>query len=285
MLRGAVGAAAAVVVMLAVTGCLKFDMDLSVAADTVDGTVVVAIDRQTAQLFELEPDDLVDDPIEDDFRVLDGVTINRYEDDDWLGIEYLFDRVSLDDLNEFAGDDEELPRIVHDAASGTYEFRMTLDMTDMAGLDEFDDGAGEDSGFPGMDPAAMLDSFEVTVAVTFPGEVFEHNGELAGTTVTWQPGPGELAEMRAVALGAAADAGDPAAGPAGGGVPAPAGGAGGSPSTLVALLAAVGVLALVAGGLLALWLIRRSSATAAPATVAPTAGAPPQAPPPEQHSR
>jgi hypothetical protein len=295
-----VRAAVAVVTMVAVTGCIKLDMDLSVEGDTVDGTIVMAIDRQTAQLFEMEPEEFFDDPGEDDFRVLDGVTVEPYEDDDWLGIVYLFHRVDLDDLNDLAGDDDELPRIVHDAASGTYEFRMTFDMTDMAGLDdvdEFGEEAGDDPGFPGLDPSALLDTFEVRVAVTFPGEVTDHNGELSGTTVTWQPEPGELVEMRATAHVAPAAADDPAAGPAGGGVPEPAGSAGSSPSTLVSLLVALGVLVLVGTGLLVLWLTRRSSAAPAPSTVEPTTvepttGAPtaapptvPQSPPPEQDNR
>jgi hypothetical protein len=257
-LPGKVRVAVAALSMVAVTGCIKLDMDLSVEGDTVDGTVVVALDRQAAQVFELAPEEFFDDPGEDDFRVLDGVTVEPYEDDDWLGIVYLFHRVHLDDLNELAGDDEELPRIVHDAASGTYEFRMTFDMTDMAGLDvdEFGEEAGDDLGFPGLDPAALLDSFEVRVAVTFPGEVTDHNGELSGTTVTWRPEPGALIEMRATAQVAPAAADDPAAGPAGGGVPEPAGSARGSPSTLVSLLVALGVLVLAGAGSLVLWLRR-----------------------------
>ena len=45
----------------------------------------------------------------------------------------------------------------------------------------------------------------MTIAVTFPGEVTEQNGDLDGTTVTWTPVFGQATELHAV--GSAIDAG------------------------------------------------------------------------------
>lgn len=263
--RWALRAAIAVLLAVALTGCLKLDMELSIEADTVNGTMVVAVDRQMMQLFEMEPDDIFDDADEDEIATIDGVTTTPYEDDDWIGVEYTLNRVLLDDLNELAADDEESPQILYDEQDGTYEFSMTVDLSDFFGEDELDED--DDLGFPGLDPAALQEDFEVRVAVTFPGEVTDHNGQVAGTTVTWTPEPGERTEMRAVALatgsGAGDSAGDPAGDTAGGGLPGAGTGSTGSSSALVALLVALGVLVLVAIGGITLWLTRRNLAPAA----------------------
>src|SRR5450756_3192879 len=57
----------------------------------------------------------------------------------------------------------------------------TLDMTEAA--------MGAES-MPGLG-----DSFDIKIAMTFPGKVTEHNGELSGNTVTWTPVYGEVNEL------------------------------------------------------------------------------------------
>jgi hypothetical protein len=262
----ALHAAIAGLLIVALAGCLKVDMDLSVHGDTVNGTVLAAIDRQTVDLFGMDPGDLFDSD-EDDFATLDGVTAAPYEDGEWIGVEYVFDRVSLEDLNALASDDAEMPRFLHDEQAGTYEFLLTFDLSDW-----FSDDS-DDLGMPGLDPAAIRDRFDVRVTVTFPGQVTEHNGELSGNTVTWTPEPGELTEMRAVAQASSPDRGDPA-GAVGDGLPGASVGVG--VGTLWALLVGLGVLVLAGTGGLVWWLSRRGSAPAAPAgDGAPVAAAAP----------
>lgn len=256
--------------LTAVTGCLKVDMDLSIEGETVSGHVIGAIDRTAAETFGMDASDVFDQPEEEDFSSLEGVTATPYEDDDWLGVEYVFDRVDLAELNELADNDEEFPRIVYDAEAGTYEFTLTMDLSDFS----TDDLGGSDE-LPGFDPSALAESFDVMVSVTFPGEVTEHNGELSGNTVTWTPAAGENNEMRAVALAAAPAGDDPASGGEGGpGVDAglPGSSGGGSTSTLVALLVALGVLLLAVGGGLGLWLVLRSRRPAPASTSASAEG-------------
>jgi hypothetical protein len=253
--------------IVALAGCLKVDMDLSVDGDTVNGTVLAAIDRQMVELFGMDQNDLFDSD-DEDFATLDGVTATPYENDEWVGVEYVFDRVSLTDLNALAGDDAEMPRFLHDEQAGTHEFLLTFDLTDWSGDD------ADDLGMPGLDPAALRDSFDVRVAVTFAGEVIEHNGELSGNTVTWAPAPGELTEMRAVAQASGPDRG----GPVSDGLPGVTSVAG-SGMGLLAVLVGLGMLVLAGAGVLVWWLSRRGSAPApagAPAA-APVAAAPPAA--------
>jgi hypothetical protein len=261
--------AIAMLLTAAVTGCLKVEMDLTIEGETVNGHVIGAIDQTAAQLFGMEPEDLFDQPEEEDFATLDGVTVVPYEDDDWIGVEYVFNQVSLAQLNELATGDEEFPRIIFDRQAGTYEFSLTMDFSDFAPGESEDDDV-----FPGLDPSALLESFDVMITVTFPGEVTEHNGQLSGTTVTWHPEIGERNEMRAVAL-ASGSGDDPASGGDGveAGLPA-SGSGGGSTSTLVALLVALAVLVVGVGGGLGLWLAlrNRQPAVATASPQAPAAG-------------
>jgi hypothetical protein len=256
-------AAAALLLVVTLTGCLRLDMDLTIESDTVNGTIVMAIDRQAAQLFGIGPDDMFDNPDDADFSTLSGVTTEPYEDDNWTGVQYLLHWVSLDELNALAGDDEEMPRIIHDPQAGTYEFLLTVDFTDFA----FDDAMEDDGGdaFPGLNPAALQEMFDVRVTVTFPGEVTDHNGELTGTTVTWRPAPGELSELRAVS-----QEGSPGNGPAG--LPGATSGVAVS-ALMIALLVGLGVLVLVIAAGVVIWLVRRKPAET-PAASAPAAANP-----------
>jgi hypothetical protein len=148
-----------------------------------------------------------------------------------------------------------------------------MDMSDFAPDD------AEDETFPGLDPTALLEKFEVRVAITFPGDVIEHNGQVSGTTVIWEPVVGDRTEMRAVAA-ASGGSGDPVGGDDDSGVdvglPGTGGTGGGSTSTLVALVVALGVLVLLIGGGLGLWLALRSRQ---PAAAVAGAAAEPTVPP------
>jgi hypothetical protein len=50
-----------------------------------------------------------------------------------------------------------------------------------------------------MDVSGFMDGAELRVAMTFPGDVSESNGEIDGSTVVWEPEIGEKNDMTAVA--------------------------------------------------------------------------------------
>jgi hypothetical protein len=198
--RPVLGVLAALLVTLA--GCVKVDADLSIEGDTVTGTLLTALDKQAAELLELDPADLFGAE-NDQFASLEGVTSQPYDDGTWAGTELTFDQVSIDELNQLSDGDPDGLRILRDGTAGSYEFSMVLDLAWMADL------ADEQPADPDVDVAALLDGFEATVAVRFPDQVTEHNGQLSGSTVSWSPQPGERNELRAVALGYQGS-GDPA---------------------------------------------------------------------------
>lgn len=268
------------------SGCIKFDIDFTLSDQTVSGSVIAGFHRDAldfAQQFDEDAD--VDALLDDGGFVVegvDGVTREPYEDEEFVGVRYVFDQVPLETVNEEfrQGGDPDPLQITYHADRDVYEVSGSMDLSEAA-------GDQEDTGLPPMLVQGMLDSFTVRIAITFPGRVLETNGEVSGTTVTWQPQVGEVTELRAVASASGS-------GPGGGGVDEGTSllDRTGSTSALTSIVVAVAVL-LVVGLVLGVWLMRRNRpapAAAAAETVAPepatavlpeaaVPGAPPAAPP------
>jgi plastocyanin len=171
----AIGAAGLV---LALTGCIKLDMDLTVHADdTVDGTMIFGFNREMsdmmgeeADMFDGMMDELLDMDLGEDAP--DEVTVEPYDDGTFVGQEMTFQGMPLE---EFGGDE------------GTSELRLARDGDEFVFEGDMD---MSDTGEMGDVPPGMLEGmmeFDMRVSITFPGEVLEHNGSLSGTTVTWEP--------------------------------------------------------------------------------------------------
>jgi hypothetical protein len=166
--------ALAVAVTLALSGCLKLDVELSLDGDQVDGSMIVGVSREALELTGSSVEDFLA-AIDAGDDIPDGATVSPYEDDEYVGQEYLLDGV---DIAEF---DNDVVSITYDEEAGTYEVTGDLDLTELG------------------PQAAELGEFDMSVSITFPGEVTEHNGELDGRTVTWTPVFGEANEIFATA--------------------------------------------------------------------------------------
>lgn len=181
LLRAAGVAGLAVVL----AGCMKIDLDYTVNTDdTVDGTMIMAISRDLAEMSG-ESDSLVEEMLGED-DIPEGATAQRYEDDDFVGAEYTFDAIPLDELNLDTSDTESLT-IVHEGDE--FVVSGVMDLSD-SGMDDL----GDDAGAFGQ---GFLDSLEIRIAITFPGEIIEANGEIDGTTVVWEPVAGERLDISA----------------------------------------------------------------------------------------
>ncbi|MCZ3385747.1 MAG: hypothetical protein LH630_01960 [Actinomycetia bacterium] len=170
--------------IVALSGCFKLDMELELASDnTVDGSIIVAVDREQAELFGGE--DALREALSGQGDGLLGedpetgsVTTEEYEDDDWIGNEYEFSAVALEEFSGTEAGDLSITR-------GGDEFVVdgTIDLSQGA---EADPSAG-----------ALLESAEAEISITFPGGVSSSNGDEDGNTVTWTPVPGEITEISA----------------------------------------------------------------------------------------
>ena len=217
--------AAALVLALALSGCIKMDVDLTLDGDQADGSVIIGVNRALLDMSGESVEDLLAD-LDADEEIPEGATVRPYEDDLYVGQEYVLSGV---DIAEF---DNEVVSISYDADAGTYDVSGEMDMTDIG------------------PEAAGLGDFDISVSITFPGEVTDHNGTLDGRTVTWAPVLGEINEMRATARD-------------GGGSDLPA-------WLLIAI--AVAVVAVLAG--LAYFLTRRNRPAAEAPVAAPDGGTP-----------
>lgn len=192
-----VGLGGLLLVML--TGCFKVDMALTVTEDdTVDGTMIVAIEESLA--------DVADESEDEGFMAGDlpeGAVVEEYAEDGFVGEKATFSAVPLSEFVEFSetdeaeGDDFSLTRdgddFVFDASFDTDEMMGDTGASpESATDDEFSQGIEE------MVNRALAEA-EFVVAITFPGEIRETNGEVEGTTVTWDLDITEESQMHAVA--------------------------------------------------------------------------------------
>lgn len=223
--------------------CLKLDMDLEVSADdTVDGSVVFALDKELLELSGQSLEDVLGTEVPVPTEA-EGVSAEPYEDDEFAGQEFTFDGVPLQQFNQ--SEDAEQLQIVREGDV----FRVT-GVLDLSGAT----GATGLSGF-GEGLAEAFEGAELRVRISFPGDVSESNGDVDGNTVTWEPRVGERLELRATA--SAIDTGG--------------GGSGLTPIPIVAGAAVVVALVLAA-------LAARRRGAGRPAVVDAAAGEP-QAPP------
>lgn len=158
------------VLVLALAGCVRFQADLSVTPEnTLDGDIVVAViandddpgSQQNAQDAAAD----IEARLLPGLRGSDGVTAKPYEQDDYVGTRFTLDDTPIDALS--GGGSEGALSLTR--TGDVFEFSGTLDFT------------------PDDQAAAQPDPGDggIQVAISFPGEVLEHNGELEGSKVTW----------------------------------------------------------------------------------------------------
>ena len=243
--RRLLGAAALTTLVAAsLAGCVKMDMALELQADdTVDGTMIVAVSSALAELSGQDPDTIAEQLAGDSIDLEQGTITSQepYDDGEYIGSTMTFEGETLD---SFAGTSDGELGIVRDGDD--FVVSGTLDLSEAAL------GAGADAD---ATVATMMESIDIQISVTFPGEVSEHNGQLSGNTVTWTPNYGETLELSA--RGSAVEGG--------GGSDLPLG-----------LLIGIGAAVLVAVGLIVFLVVRSRKSSAQPAAATAAYGAPAQ---------
>ncbi|MFC7878396.1 LppM family (lipo)protein [Isoptericola sp. NPDC057391] len=181
-LRTAIAAVLAAVGLLALAGCMKVDMDMTLSEDdTVSGTIVMAVSNSLAETMGMEPGELWDQAGGEMSQGLpEGATQEPYSDDEYTGTRYTFSDAPISDIS--GGDDESLS-ITRDG--DTYVVDGTMNLSE--GSEELE-----------QLPQDVRDAFDVRLAITFPGPVSDATGTVDGNTVTWTPQVGENTEIHAV---------------------------------------------------------------------------------------
>ena len=205
---GRVGAFLALAVLL--TGCIKLNVDLGINADdTVNGAVVLGVQKELLELTGQSAEDLLGDA---DLipTGATGVVVEPFEDDEFVGQQIIFEDLPISEFNSGAlgasgatgisgvtgaGDNLNITR-----EGETFVVTGALDLS--SGL------SGATGPFAGTGGAQLFENADIQISITFPGEVVQANGEVDGNTVTYVPEFGERLEINAT--GSAIDNGQAA---------------------------------------------------------------------------
>jgi len=158
-------AALSLVAVLALSGCLRYNVDITLDSDNkASGTVVTAVQEGIGEQLGAGSDEeaLAELFSENSFDTESGdFSSSDYAEDDYIGKMYTFDGLALDQL---------------DAFSELFTVERVGDEYIVSG-----DSAPTPEGELEQVPAGA----ESMLTITFPGEVTDHNGTLDGKTVTW----------------------------------------------------------------------------------------------------
>ena len=177
--------ALALVTAVALTGCIRYNVDMTLSQDNMaSGTIVMAVQKGVGQQMGVASDQDALTQLFGESPFGPNFTPKDYADGNWVGKSYTFSAVDITNLADLAP-----------------LFAVTRD-GDVFSVD----GAGapltEDQKKQ-LPPGA-----ESNVAITFPGPVIESNGTVRGNTITWNPftmtGP-----IHATAKATGADSGSP----------------------------------------------------------------------------
>jgi hypothetical protein len=165
-------AALGILLVLALAGCVRFQADLNVSEqNTLDGDIVVAVitnDEPGSADNARDAAAGIEARLIPALRGANGVTATPYEEDDYVGTRFTLAGTPIDALNSGTDGALSLTR-----EGDEFLFSGTLDFTP-----EEQPPAGEEVDGDASDS-------DLTVAISFPGEVIEHNGQLDGSKVTW----------------------------------------------------------------------------------------------------
>jgi hypothetical protein len=201
-----IGAFLALAVLL--TGCIKLNMDLGINADdTVDGTVVLGVQKELLQLTGQSVEDLLG---EADLIPTGptGVVVEPYEDDEFVGQQIIFENLPIAEFNSGALGATGISGVTG-AAGDSLNITREGDTFVVTGVLDLSSGlSGATGPFAGTGGAQFFESADIQISITFPGAVTQANGEVDGNTVTYVPEFGERLEINAT--GSAIDNGQAA---------------------------------------------------------------------------
>lgn len=171
-LSTAIGAA---LILLVLAGCIRFQADLTISADdTVSGEVIVAVvvndDAEDGEAVAAARAVELEASLVPELSGALGVTRTEYTDDGYIGSRFELRETPLSAFAD-TGSAEGLTIV----RSGD---RITVTGSlNVSGAEEQAEAeaAADDAEASG----------DITVVITFPGEVLSHDGEQSGRTVTW----------------------------------------------------------------------------------------------------
>lgn len=172
--------AAAALLVLALSGCVRFQADLTVTPeDTVNGSLIIAVvvgDESDSRDTAADAAERIEEELMAGVRGAPGVERTIYDQDGYLGSQFSFRETPLEAFAE--GGSEGALTLVRDGDE--FVFTGSLDF------------APEDA-----EPEADADTSNITVQLAFPGNVNASNGTINGNSVRWETSYEQSIEMTA----------------------------------------------------------------------------------------
>lgn len=176
--------AAAALLVLALSGCVRFQADLTVTPDdTVNGSLIIAVvvgDESDSRDTAEDAAERIEEELLAGVRGAPGVERTVYDQDGYLGSRFSFRDTPLEAFAD--GGSEGALTLVRDGDE--FVFTGSLDF------------APEDAE-PEAEPEADADTSNITVQIAFPGNVNASNGTITGTSVRWETSYEQSIEMTA----------------------------------------------------------------------------------------
>ncbi|PZR53473.1 hypothetical protein DNL40_08185 [Xylanimonas oleitrophica] len=171
----------ALVVALALAGCVKVDVGMTVSPDdTMAGTMVFAFADDAAAQLGADPQQLWDQAGgQITGQLPEGATEEPYAQDGWTGTRVTLPPTPIGQTATVGGEQLTVVR-----EGDEYVASGVMDLTSLA--------EGQENV-----PQAVLDEMQIDLSVTFPGPVTETDGTADGSTARWQPAPGQRTEISA----------------------------------------------------------------------------------------
>jgi len=155
-------AAIATLVVVALAGCVRVQIDLTLTPDdTVNGTMVLALQEGIGELLDTTDAAAAEQLFGDTTANFDDAAVSKYAQDGYEGQKVTFEGQSIGDFALVAGD-----------------FTISRDDENYVVNGPVDPNVAANG-------ADIPESAQMSLSVTFPGPVYEHNGSLEGNTVTW----------------------------------------------------------------------------------------------------
>lgn len=171
---------------LLLSGCVKLNIDLQVSAnDTVSGNAIIALSDALAGLAETDSENFG----EGLYSEGDGIRQIPYSEGGFTGTQIFFQGVPLEIFSQSNSEDDFI-KIV----------RQGDNLVTSGSFDLGDDGINSDDAdvLGGDFIEGILSSSDISISISYPGEIIETNGKIEGNTVTWFPEFGSKNEIRAI---------------------------------------------------------------------------------------
>lgn len=192
--------------VLALSGCIKLDMDMKIKSnEKIDGTFVVGFSTALIEMMGQKKADFIKE-MQSGMKTSDlpkGAKTKVYDKNGFVGTQIEFKDLPAREFSKATGAAAGAAASTGGGASGddfklvkskdgkSWNFSGTMDLK----------GGDTETGTPDMSALGSTMKAEVRIQLTFAGKITKHDkaGKVKGKTITWSPKMGEKIVMQATA--------------------------------------------------------------------------------------